>query len=172
MLKLLLMVMVTLASATHALQSPARAPEFSGTSLVGTAIRYQPGAPTLLVFWASWCPTCMKELPDMITLANSNPWLTVVGVNLDRTAANGLAVVKQRGIPYASVKDGELTIADQYQVRGTPTLVVINASGNIIQITHHLNDELRAALVAIQPAAQPAIPTPANAQQTVPPTSK
>lgn len=125
----------------------AQAPEFSGTSLKGESVTFnaaEVGKPTLMVFWASWCSICMKEIPALKAewQARHNQ-LHILGINLDRTPEKGLEVVEKRQLPYPSLKDGELTIADQFGVRGTPTLFVIGANGEVLHKTNRLRKALK-----------------------------
>lgn len=43
------------------------------------------GQPILLNFWASWCEPCIKEFPDLITLAQKVPGLVILAVSRDNT---------------------------------------------------------------------------------------
>tara|TARA_Y100001949_G_scaffold11809_1_gene8818 strand:+ start:1277 stop:1774 length:498 start_codon:yes stop_codon:yes gene_type:complete len=124
------------------------APAFSGETLRGEALDFKPGAtdgkPTLLVFWASWCRICMVEVPRLKEVhAERSGTLNILGINLDKTPANGLQVVQERQLPYPSIKDGDLLIADQYDVHGTPTLYVISASGEVVYQTNRLHRAIK-----------------------------
>ncbi|WP_221797461.1 TlpA family protein disulfide reductase [Oceanobacter mangrovi] len=118
---------------------------FAGQSLSEQPMVFQADAskPTLVLFWASWCAICMSEVPDIKqAFEQRSDQLNFVGVNLDRTVANGLQVQQQRGLPYDSVQDGELTIADAYGVRGTPTLFVVSKTGELLYRTNRLHKAL------------------------------
>ncbi len=122
-----------------------QAPTFSGETLRGDrlSLSHTDNKPTLLVFWASWCGVCMSEVPALKNAySERSERLNIIGINLDKTPEKGLRIVQERDLPYPSVKDGNLIIADQYDVHGTPTLYVISPSGELLQQTNRLNKAL------------------------------
>jgi thiol-disulfide isomerase/thioredoxin len=64
-----------------------RAPEFTleGPSGGPLALAELRGRPVIVNFWASWCPPCRGELPDLDAVArqHGDAGLTVVAINLD-----------------------------------------------------------------------------------------
>ena len=61
-------------------------PEFSLENLDGELqpISTWAGEPMVVNFWATWCAPCLREIPMLKTLQEQNPWLTVVGIAVDR----------------------------------------------------------------------------------------
>lgn len=59
----------------------------------------------LVNFWATWCPPCQEETPDLIALYNAhkNTDLVVIGVALDSTRAAVGEFVSKYSIPYPIV---------------------------------------------------------------------
>ena len=86
----------------------------------------------MLNFWATWCPPCRQEMPDIIRAYEADDELVVIAVN----ERENLDVVKpfaeEFGIsmPVALDQDGRL--ADIYGVRGMPTSVFINRDGTVM----------------------------------------
>jgi thiol-disulfide isomerase/thioredoxin len=61
-------------------------PEFSLENLAGEqqSIGSWPGQPLIINFWATWCAPCLREIPMLKEVQEANPWLTVVGIAVDR----------------------------------------------------------------------------------------
>ena len=69
----------------------AMAHDFTFTDMQGKAQRlvdYR-GKWVLVNFWATWCPPCQEETPELVELhkAHKNTDLVVIGVALDSTRA-------------------------------------------------------------------------------------
>jgi cytochrome c biogenesis protein CcmG, thiol:disulfide interchange protein DsbE len=67
------------------------APEFTLARLSGEPLALSDlrGQPVIVNFWASWCPPCRGEMPDLEDLAREQraSGLTVIAVNLDEESA-------------------------------------------------------------------------------------
>jgi thiol-disulfide isomerase/thioredoxin len=90
------------------------------------------GKVVILNFFATWCPPCRAEIPELIKLyrLNKEKGLVVLGVSLDiDLPPQGLATfVKDMKISYP-VLMGTTDLAEKYQVNGVPTTIVINRDG-------------------------------------------
>lgn len=85
-----------------------------------------------LVFWATWCPNCAREIPKLAELHERyKDKVEILGVNV--TINDSLKKIgKFRGthaMPYKLAFDRKAT--DLYEVVGTPTQVVIDIQGVI-----------------------------------------
>ncbi len=60
-----------------------RFPQPGGGELVMAALR---GRPLLLNFWATWCPPCVKEMPEIDRFQRDHPGVRVLGLALDNAA--------------------------------------------------------------------------------------
>lgn len=89
------------------------------------------GQVVYLDFWASWCVPCRESFPWMKQMQQvyAREGLTVVAVNLDHDRADAERFL-QRYPPAFSVQfDPQGALAEQYQVAGMPTSVLIDRHG-------------------------------------------
>ncbi|MCL1981103.1 MAG: TlpA family protein disulfide reductase [Proteobacteria bacterium] len=91
--------------------------------------------PMVLVFWASWCPTCRAEVPRVNQLAEKYRarGMEFVAVNIGHndSVARAEAFVRKTGMTYPTYFDGSGTLAEKYQVMGVPTIIVADKHGII-----------------------------------------
>lgn len=109
----------------------------------------QPGVPTLAIFWASWCGTCLAEIPHIKKLQQAFPRLNIVGVNVNKDPVNGLRIQQEHTLSYASISDPDLVLADRFKVRGTPGFVLLGANGELKAKTNRLSKSLRKTIAQI-----------------------
>lgn len=89
---------------------------------------------TIVVFWASWCPHCMEELPKINDWAVANPSTKVIAISLDEdktayeTAIQKLPLL----IHDCDFKKWEGKAVTDYYVYGTPTFIVLDKDKNIL----------------------------------------
>ena len=130
LLALLLASLLTLMPAL-----PASAASY--TTIAGDTSEFnseQPQQNTVLIFWASWCGYCMQEIPHLKELSNEFSELRWLGINVNKEPADGLEIEQKRELPWVSLADPDLQIADQFSVRGTPGLLIINQSGDVVSV--------------------------------------
>ena len=94
------------------------------------------GEPVMLVFWATTCPTCVAEMPEVVELHNdlADDGLNILGVAMDYDPRKQVeALVARRQLPYEIVLDNGGAIAAAFnEVRLTPTTVLIDPEGGVV----------------------------------------
>ncbi len=87
------------------------------------------GTPVALVFFATWCPSCREELPDVVRVLKEAPGARVLLVS-DEEAGHVGEWLRRRGyeIPAAG-RGGETWRA--YGVRSVPSVVLVDAQGKV-----------------------------------------
>jgi cytochrome c biogenesis protein CcmG/thiol:disulfide interchange protein DsbE len=112
-----------------------RALPWTGKGAAGQTITFDPAhrdKPAILLFWATWCPYCEKLMPSLQKVydaAGTNN-LDVYAIDI-KEDGDPVAALKDRGQTFTLVRDGD-SIADQYHVKGTPGLFLVDAQGNVI----------------------------------------
>ena len=113
-------------------------PDFSVSTLDGKKISYSADLkgkkPVYLIFWATWCPVCKKELPQVKELqkrlGNSIEFIGInVGINEREEDVRGY--VRKNNLDLTMVFDKDTRITKSYGVMGTPTQMVIDRTGTI-----------------------------------------
>jgi len=84
----------------------------------------------VVVFWATWCPICISEVPHLNRL-NSNPLVKVIGVNEGESLRKIRNFVVSNRVVYEVVVDPQATVAKSFGVPGVPFCVIIGKSGLI-----------------------------------------
>ena len=114
-------------------QAPAfNEPTVAGPSLSMAGLR---GKPVYLNFFASWCPPCNEEAPDVDAVQQQfkSDGLQVVGVDVLENEKKAQLFVDQHHLSYPAVVDSG-TLRDAYNINGMPVHVFIDRSGVVKKI--------------------------------------
>ena len=87
------------------------------------------GTPTLVAFWATWCPVCSAEEGNIVSVAKDHHVISVAMQSGD--AATVVKHLKERGIALPALIDADGRYAADWRVNGVPTHFVVDAAGNI-----------------------------------------
>ena len=94
------------------------------------------GKPILMIFWATDCPACIQELPELIALHEeyASKGLVMLGVSLPHDTPSHIKAMREdRGLPYTLIWDSEGEISSAFNnVRVTPTHYLISPEGKIV----------------------------------------
>ncbi len=94
------------------------------------------GKPLLITFWATDCPGCIAEMPELIELYDTyaNQGLTMIAVALAHDTPKHIKAMRSdRKLPYIITWDYDASIAQAFgNVRVTPTHFLIDPNGEIV----------------------------------------
>lgn len=111
------------------------------------------GKVVLVDFWATWCPPCRAEMPDLVKLHRdlAPKGFTILGVAMDEDGAEAVrAFTALQPIPYPVVLNGAAGAPAGWPVPGLPTAYLIGRDGKLLRrwLGGKDPDELRAAAEA------------------------
>ena len=95
------------------------------------------GKVAVLNLWASWCPPCETEAPDLKkaaeTLTSGDKPVVFMGINYRDNPDSGRATAARWGIPFPSLDDpsGRSILSLQGKVTSPPTTLVLDRQGRI-----------------------------------------
>ena len=96
--------------------------------------QYQ-GKWVIVNYWATWCGTCMKELPDLVDMHENNKDkdIVVVGVNFESINNEQLKLfVENKSIPYLVLRSEPVPVTALGKVPALPTTYIIDPDGKVV----------------------------------------
>ncbi|AMA73239.1 TlpA disulfide reductase family protein [Aneurinibacillus thermoaerophilus] len=121
-------------------QEGKKAPDFTLETLDGKTMHLSDlrGKIVILNIWATWCPPCREEIPDMVKFyrAYKEKNVEILAVNLTETESsvpNVKRFAQGMNMQFPVLLDRKSHVADMYQVTIVPTSFIIDADGIIRQ---------------------------------------
>ena len=108
----------------------------------------------VLVFFATWCPACMAEVPTVKNFVEKSrdQGVLVYGVNFKQPKRIVEKFVEERELNYRVLLDTDGAVSQkQYKVTGIPLIVAIDADGIIQYVGHHIPKDQNALIEKIAP---------------------
>ena len=92
------------------------------------------GKIVFLNFWATWCPTCVIEMPSMEKLHRrlKDKEFVMVAINLQETPERVRSFFEKLELSFISLLDSSGAVGSGFAVRGLPTTFVLDKEGRII----------------------------------------
>jgi outer membrane lipoprotein-sorting protein/peroxiredoxin len=130
----------------------------TGKDLAGqpVSLAQYKGKVVLMDFWATWCPPCREEVPNLVATYNKYraKGFDVLGISLDRAEdrAKLVSYTKANKMPWRQVYDGkywDAAMAKKYGVQAVPFTLLIGKDGRIAAVNPRgteLDPAVRAAV--------------------------
>jgi peroxiredoxin len=144
-------------------QEPTRtnqtAPDFSLKTIDGEDISlnsYRDKKVVHLVFWATWCPSCLMEIPKLKKLHEAigdKPYEIVsIDVGVNDSVKKVRQVQERYQLSYKMLFDEAGEVSRKYGIMGVPTHFIINKEGVIINQFNQLPENTTAYLAQFFPS--------------------
>jgi cytochrome c-type biogenesis protein len=107
---------------------------------------FTPGKITLLTFWSTNCPECIAEMPHLLSVYNKykDRGFSVISVNTvtNESRQTVEAFVARRDMPYPIIFDAGHAIWNAYDLFGTPTNIMFDSTGKIVDYSITLSAKM------------------------------
>ena len=91
----------------------------------------------LIIFWASWCVPCRKEIPALKEFYKEyNEDISMVSLSIDNDYSNWKKAVDQEQMPWLNLSGlpkNKNAISQAYNIKAVPTLILLDEKGKIIE---------------------------------------
>lgn len=120
------------------------APDFQLQTPDGKTVKFSEfakGKFVVIDFWASWCPDCRKDLPEIIRLYHQfhKNGVEFLGVSFDTDKEKWTDYIAKSGVPYPQVSElkrmNNSEVAKAYGVRWIPSIYLIGPDGKVLVST-------------------------------------
>ena len=93
------------------------------------------GKHVVIDFWGTWCPWCVKGIPEMKTSYEKySDKLEILSVDCGDKEGDWKDAVKELEMTWKNVFDAKNEVAEQYEIQGFPTKIVLDPEGNILKV--------------------------------------
>ncbi len=113
------------------------------------------GRPTVLSFWTTWCPYCLRQTPVMVEAHRR--WqafgVEFVGINVRETSDLVEKYMAQHEIAYPILLDADGAVVADYAIQGFFTTYFLNANYRIVarHVGVLISERLETYLQTLQP---------------------
>lgn len=152
--------------ATALLKPGTEAPDFTLKTPEGKEVSLSDyrGQYVVLDFWASWCPDCRKDIPQVKAMHEAYTDVVFLSVSFDTEAEKWTKCIDENQMDWVHVSpltkwktkndDGTqqvlIAVAEDYHVEWIPSMYLINPEGKVV-IGTVMSEKISNALATISP---------------------
>ena len=113
-----------------------------------TLSSYKDKSPVLIIFWATWCPYCVEEIPRLNKLREqyAKDKLEILAIDIQESLQTVQPFVLKKKMNFTVLLDEDGKVSDSYGLVGVPTLVVVDRHGKGVIATNALNKKILKAI--------------------------
>ncbi len=113
--------------------NPENVSNASSSGFVDRKLGEYGGKPLVVNFFASWCPPCVREMPEFQRVFEKlNGRVAFLGLSQDRTAQDALDLVAATGVTYDVGWDLDLEIYQATESIAMPTTAFVSPEGDLL----------------------------------------
>lgn len=107
--------------------------DLAGGTIAPSAFR---GHPLFINMWASWCPPCRAEMPDLqrLYVSAKRSGFMVVGDDQGESADAARSFALYAGVTFPILLDKTEQISAQFGTNGLPTTLVFDREGHLVDV--------------------------------------
>jgi len=145
----LLLIMIIMVNACSKVESQTRAGsgkagDFTLNNVAGEEITLSEesvGKKGVLVFFATWCPSCMSEVPAVNRFYEKyKDKVFLTAVNIQESGAKVAGFMSKKNVLYPILLDEKGNVVRQYQVRGIPAVFAFDENRTILYSGHSIEE--------------------------------
>ncbi|MBM3251461.1 MAG: redoxin domain-containing protein [Candidatus Omnitrophica bacterium] len=99
----------------------------------------------VLFFWTTWCPHCRRQIKYLnniyAELKENNTEILAIDIQENLSTINKF--VADYPVEFRILLDKDASVAEDYDILGVPTYIIINKQGNISLISHSFPDDYK-----------------------------
>ena len=161
--------------ATELLKTGTAIPDFKLPDLKGkkqTLSKLVKGKYAVIDFWASWCPDCRKDIPNVKRMYQKFAPLGVqfIGVSFDDDANKWREAVAQNELNYTQVSElkrmRDSDVAKAFGVKWIPSMMLVDKEGKVLLSTV-LSDKMERTLTELMAKENPAVVKSSSQRVTI-----
>ncbi len=111
------------------------------------------GKPVLMNAWATWCPPCKAELPELQSFyeQHKSEGFVMLAVNAGEDKGSVSLFISQQGYTFPVVLDPNTTVLNRMGISSFPTSILVGKDGNVkgIHVGMFTTDTIQSELVPL-----------------------
>jgi DsbE subfamily thiol:disulfide oxidoreductase len=113
------------------------APDFTLSDIHGKSFKLKDvtkqNKVTLINFWATWCPPCRGEIPELIQWYKkyASQKMALLAIDLQEDPGKVKTFAKEKGMNFTVLVDTNGEVGNQYWVSSIPTTFIVDSKGRI-----------------------------------------
>ncbi len=107
-------------------------PKIEAKLLNGKEFILKEGKPLVIHFWATWCPTCKLEAPNIEYISKEYSEYTILTIAVNSGSNKDVkAYIKDRDFTFDVINDKDAVLATNFNIKAYPTTLIYNKDGKL-----------------------------------------